>query len=60
MPTEEEQAQIDQHLSVGGNGISTLPEGMTQEEADRLVAEADAAQAIRDAEWAAQQEQEAQ
>jgi hypothetical protein len=60
MPTEEEQAQIDQHLAVGGNGIVTLPEGMTQEEADRLVAEADEAQAIKDAEWAAQQEQEAQ
>jgi len=38
-----------ENLSVGGNGISTLPQGMTQEEADRLVREADERQARIDA-----------
>ena len=51
MPTEEEE-----HIQAGGNGISTLPEGMTQEEADRLVAEADEAQAERDRKFAAGEE----
>jgi hypothetical protein len=43
MPTEEE------HLAAGGNATAALPEGMTQEEADRLVREADERQARIDA-----------
>jgi hypothetical protein len=41
--------QVQEHLAVGGNGISLLPPGMTQEEADRLVREADERQARIDA-----------
>jgi hypothetical protein len=48
MPMSNDQNDTtDQEFVIGGNGIFTLPEDMTQEEADRLVEEADAAQAER-------------
>jgi hypothetical protein len=41
---------------VEGNATASLPDGMTQEEADRLVREADEAQAERDRRFAAGEE----
>lgn len=51
--TEEYPAEIQAHIDAGGNGIVTLPPGMTQEEADELVRIADEEQARLTAEYEA-------